>query len=164
MTLRKSLIAFAFTLFAFQAFSHDLAVKNPLSTTPNAEQMEKIQAMVSTLQTKDLSKLTIREVEELTGQEMSFKEKVAFKVAKMKMKKMEKKAVASMKAGNDFTAPGIDKGIYILLAIIGFPFLSVGLASNWEGNDWLYCLLLTFLCWLPGFIYALIKMKNYYNS
>ncbi|MDO8368636.1 MAG: YqaE/Pmp3 family membrane protein [Saprospiraceae bacterium] len=163
MSLRKSLLALILCLFALNAFS--ATATEPVAKTPiaiSAEQAKQVEALLKDFSAHDLSRLTISKVEELTGKKMSFKEKVAFKIAKMKMKKLQKKVTVSMESSNGFTAPGIDKGIYILLAIVGFPWLSVGLASDWEGNDWLYCLLLTFLCWLPGFIYALVKMKKYY--
>ena len=68
------------------------------------------------------------------------------------------------KMGDNWAAaPGIDKGVYIILALL-IPFLAVGLATNFEGNDWLIALLLSFLFWLPAIIYALIKMKDYYPS
>lgn len=165
MTLRKSLLALTFCLFAFNAFS--VVASTEVSATPagiNPEQVQKIEAMLQDMSTMDLSKMTISQAEELAGRKLTIKEKIGFKVAKMKMKKMQKKATASMKSGNDLNAPesGLDKGMYILVAFF-IPFLAVGLASDWEGNDWLICLLLTALCWLPGFIYALMKMKKYYN-
>ncbi|MCB9188801.1 MAG: YqaE/Pmp3 family membrane protein [Flavobacteriales bacterium] len=45
----------------------------------------------------------------------------------------------------------------LLLVIIAFfiPFLAVGLYDGITGRFWL-SLILTFLFWLPGFIYALI--------
>jgi uncharacterized membrane protein YqaE (UPF0057 family) len=35
--------------------------------------------------------------------------------------------------------------------------------DDWTGNTWVVNLILSFLCWLPGFIHALIKMKDYYS-
>ena len=161
MTLRKSLLALSFCLFAFNAFSI-VATEVPQSPIAlSAEQTQKVQAMIQDLSTQDLSKLTISQAEELAGRKLTLKEKIGFKIAKMKMKKIEKKANEAMKAGNGLAAPGIEKGVYIILAIF-IPFLAVGLASNWEGSDWLWCLLWTFLCGLPGIIYALLKMKKYY--
>jgi uncharacterized membrane protein YqaE (UPF0057 family) len=39
----------------------------------------------------------------------------------------------------------------------------MGLFSDWDGSDWIVNLLLTMLCWLPGLIHALTKMKEYYK-
>lgn len=157
MTLRKSLLAFVLCLFAFNAFSATASVETPSAITP--EQAQKMEAFLTTLSAKDVNNFTIRDAEKLAGRKLTFKEKIGFKVAKMKMKR---KGINSLFSGDGKSAPGIEKGIYILIAIVGFPFLSVGLASDWEGSDWLYCLLWTCLCWLPGFIYALMKMKKYY--
>ena len=98
---------------------------------------------------------------------MTLKEKIGFKIAKKKMQKMEKKSITSMTSGNGLVGgagdAGIDKGVYILLTLLVFPWLAVGLASNREGNGWLYCLLWTLLtCGIGGLIYALIKMNKYY--
>lgn len=159
MNLRTSLITLLLCLFAFNAFSMDAVPQSPVAITP--EQAQKVEAMLQSLSTQDFSKLSIRQVEEMTGKKMTLKEKIGFKVAKMKMKKVQKKVAASMQANDGLAAPGIDKGVYIILAIF-IPFLAVGLATDWQGNDWLWALLLSFLCGLPGIIYALIKMKDYY--
>jgi len=119
--------------------------------------------MLNKLSTIDLSDLTVKQAEELAGRKLTLKEKIGFKIAKKKMQKMEKKSIVTMASSNGLAGDaGIDKGIYILLALVGFPFISVGLASNWEGSDWIYCLLFTLLCFIPGLIYALVKMKKYY--
>ena len=163
MTLRKSLLALTLCLFALKAFSFNVAETLPQTpTVANAEQVKKIEAMLSKMASKDLSNLSIREVEDLTGHKLSFKEKVGLKVLKMKAKKMQKKAAAEMKSGKGHSAPDLDKGTYIILAIL-IPFVAVGLATDWEGKDWLVCLLLSCLCGIPGIIYALIKMKDYYG-
>jgi hypothetical protein len=73
-------------------------------------------------------------------------------------KKVEKIKKFLQKGGSD----KLSKGLYVLLAIIGWGFLAMGLVSDWEGSDWIICLILSFLFILPGLIYALIKMKNYY--
>jgi uncharacterized membrane protein YqaE (UPF0057 family) len=164
MTLKKSLLVLSLCLFALNASS--MTVPEPVTPTPfaiSAEQGKQLDAVLANLASQDFSKLTINQVEQLTGKQMTFKEKIAFKVAKMKMKKIQHKATVSMQSSDGLAAPTIDKGIYILLAIIGWGFVGIGLASDWSGNEWLYCLLLTFLCWIPGLIYALMKMKNYYS-
>jgi len=102
---------------------------------------------------KDFLTLTPKKYKELTGKKLGFKKAMMLKVAQKKLKK----SIAKPDKTN-----GISKGVYILLLLIpGFTWLSVGLASNWEGNDWWVNLLLWLLCWLPGFIHALVKMKNY---
>ena len=50
----------------------------------------------------------------------------------------------------------------ILLIILCFliPPLAVGLATNWETTPLIISLILTFLFWIPGIIYALIKVNQ----
>ncbi len=102
---------------------------------------------------EEFVKLTPKKIKAETGKKLTIKQVVMLKAAQKAVKKQ-------LKGGGE--APEIDKGVYILLAIL-IPFVAVGLASDWEGNDWLICLLLSILCWLPGFIYALTKMKDYYG-
>jgi uncharacterized membrane protein YqaE (UPF0057 family) len=74
---------------------------------------------------------------------------IAQKIVAKKVKKAEKQS------------SGMSKGVYILVAFF-IPFLAVGIATNFKGSDWVIALLLSLLFWLPGFIYALVKMKDYY--
>jgi hypothetical protein len=60
-------------------------------------------------------------------------------------------------------ASGVDKTVYIVLAILGFGWLAIGLNDNWKGQKWIIALVLGLL-WLPGVIYSLIHMKDYYKS
>ena len=93
--------------------------------------------------------LTPSKYKEMTGQKLGFKKALALKAAQKVLK---------AKGGSD----KLSKGLYVLLAIIGWGFLGMGLATDWDGSEWIICLVLTALCWLPGVIYALVKMKNYY--
>lgn len=86
-----------------------------------------------------------------TSTKLSLKERIALKIAKKALKKEAKP--------NDLD---ISKGLYILLAFVGLGWLAMGLLDNFEGSDWIICLVLYALFWLPGFIYSLIKMKKYY--
>jgi uncharacterized membrane protein YqaE (UPF0057 family) len=74
-------------------------------------------------------------------------------------KKFSKLERFFQKAGGEDKLP---KSVYILLAIIGLCFIGIGLVTDWSGSDWIIGLVLSLLFWLPGLIYALIKMKNYY--
>jgi uncharacterized membrane protein YqaE (UPF0057 family) len=98
--------------------------------------------------------LTPSKYKKLTGHKLGMKKSLELKAAQKLLKK---------KLMNPAAAEDLSKGLYIVLAIIGWGFLGLGLVSDWQGNDWWICLLLTFLCWLPGVIYALIKMKDYYK-
>ena len=139
MKFRTSLLTLALCLFALKGFSLDVA-----PTTAGSNQTQLLAAMSGKMSDNSSHKL-------------SFKEKLVLKIVKKKAEKMQKK----MAAGHLAAEPGIDKGTYVIVAIL-IPFLAVGLATNFEGGDWLICLLLTILFYLPGLIYALIKMNTYY--
>lgn len=95
--------------------------------------------------------LTPKKYKEKTGKKLGFANTLKLKAAQKVIKKKMRKPDAD-----------ISKGVYILLAIFGLGWLALGLLSDFEGNDWWVNLILTFLCWLPGLIHALIKMKDYY--
>ena len=140
MKFRTFLLTLTLCLFAFQGFSLDLPAAGNIQT----QQSEALTSL------KDYS-----------DRKLGFKEKLALKLVKKKVQKMQKRMMANEEAsGAGYAAPSIDKGVYIIVAIL-IPFLAVGLATNFEGSDWLICLLLTFLFYLPGLIYALIKMNDY---
>lgn len=99
--------------------------------------------------------LTPAKYHEMTGQRLGIKNAVALKAAQIKVKN----ELGDMQNSD----PDIDKNVYILLAIFGLAWIAMGLFSDWSGSDWIINLLLTMLCWLPGLIHALTKMKDYYK-
>lgn len=94
--------------------------------------------------------LTPAKVEQLTGKKMNFVQKMALKAAQKNMRK----------GGSTADIP---KGLYIVLAIFGLAWIAMGIFDNWKGSTWIVNLILTLLFWLPGFIHALVVMKNYYK-
>lgn len=95
--------------------------------------------------------LTPKKYKEKTGKKLGLKNTVKLKAAQKVFRKKMKKGDAD-----------ISKGVYILLAIVGLGFLGIGLLSDWEGSEWVIALVLGLLCWLPGVIYSLVKMKDFY--
>lgn len=93
----------------------------------------------------------------VTKTESKVKQKKLTKLQKKVIKKAQKKINKSAKDGSS-----ISKGLYVLLSIIGFGWLAMGILSDWSGSDWIISLVLYIILWLPGLIYSLIKMKNYY--
>ena len=53
--------------------------------------------------------------------------------------------------------------MYYLLAIL-VPFVAVGLVTDWDVNQVVICILLTLLCYVPGLVYALIKVGENVES
>lgn len=134
------------SFFALLGFYGNAAVKN----TTNAPDLSILGPEFSQMSTQGVINLTPKQYHAMTGKKLTVKQVLALKVAQSQLKKQAA-------GGGD-----MPKGLYIVLAIIGWGFLGIGLLSDWKGNEWWICLLLTVLCWLPGVIYALIKMKNYY--
>ncbi len=99
-------------------------------------------------QKPDISKMSIKQLEKLSGKKLNFLQKIVFKLSKHSLKKGSSK---------------ISKGLYVVLAILGLGWLAMGILDDWSGNDWIIALVLSLLFWLPGLIYSLVKMKKYYN-
>jgi hypothetical protein len=99
------------------------------------------------LQFSDAISVPLKNVE--TEKKLTLKEKIALK--------------KEIKKNTNTKEPEISKGLYILLAIVGFGWLGMGILDDFEGEKWLISLLLYCLVGLPGLIYTLIKMKNYYQ-
>ncbi|MCW3122025.1 MAG: hypothetical protein JWQ38_1517 [Flavipsychrobacter sp.] len=56
----------------------------------------------------------------------------------------------------------ISQAAYIILSIFWLGWLAIGLNDDFEGTSWLIALLLYILFYLPGLIYSLIVMGDYY--
>lgn len=94
--------------------------------------------------------LTPKKYKEMTGKRMTIKQTVTLKAAQKIVKRHMKKDA------------DISKGLFVVLAILGWAWLAMGIMDDWSGSDWVVNLILTVLCWLPGVIHALVKMKKYY--
>jgi hypothetical protein len=148
----KSKLIALFFLAIFAAFTVEAAVpfntpaidrNSPLYVNDN------ISALVNG-NTEAFLKLTPKQVEKMTGKKMTLKQT-------LKMKAAQKMAKKAMKGEGE----GVSKGLFILLALLGWAWLLMAIKDDWSGNTWWTNLLLTALCGLPGFIHALVKMKNY---
>ncbi len=99
---------------------------------------------------EDFLALTPKKYKEMTGEKLGLKKTLELKAAQKMVKKQMNKD------------PQFSKGLYVLLAILGFAWVAMGVMDDWEGSDWIVNLILYVLCWLPGLIHALTKMKKYY--
>ncbi len=95
--------------------------------------------------------LTPNKYREITGEKLGIKRTLQLKAAQRVVKKHAK--------GGDSDIP---KGLYIVGAIFGFAWILMGVMDDWSGDNWWVTLLLYCACGLPGVIYSLIKMKDYY--
>ena len=130
-----------------------LAVPGKLKTnTVGAELPDELRSeALANLTVDDFLAMTPKKYKELTGQKLGLKNAIKLKAAQKKIKK-------SMKTAAD----DIPKGLYIVLAIFGLAWIGMGVMDDWTGNNWWVNLILVVLCWLPGLIHALVKMKDYY--
>jgi uncharacterized membrane protein YqaE (UPF0057 family) len=94
--------------------------------------------------------LTPARYRQMTGKKLGFFKSMELKMAQRQMKK-------KMDEGGD-----LPQWAYIVMAIFWLGWLAIGVRSNWKGNDWWITLLLYFLFWIPGIVYALIVMDKYY--
>ena len=101
---------------------------------------------------EDFLALTPKKYEEMTGQALGVAGALKLKAAQKLLKKQM----------NNNPDGDLEKTVYIVLAIVGLGFVGIGILDDWDGSDWIIALVLSLLCWLPGVIYSLVKMKNYY--
>lgn len=154
----KQIILSAFLSF-FIATVGSAEVNMASTSVSEFSQSSEVKALSPELVQLSLDKfmnLTPKKYKEMTGERLGLKKTVELKMAQKALKKQMKKNAGQ---GGD----GITKGLYILLAILGLAWVAMGVKDDWNGSDWIVNLILTFLCWLPGFIHALVKMKKYYS-
>ena len=155
---------FLSTIILFFCANFSFAEVNP-ATAPVAQwsQSDEVAALSPELAQMTMEKflqLTPAEYKKATGEKLGIKKSIQLKLAQKALKR-EMKHNAELRsglAGGD----GITEELYILLAIFALGWVAMGVKDDFEGSDWIVNLLLTCLCWLPGLIHALVKMKNYY--
>jgi hypothetical protein len=97
-------------------------------------------------------KLTPKQIEKMTGKKLSLKQVITLKIAQKKLKNEISKPAEGQK---------FSKGVWILLAILGWCWLLMGISDGWTGGKWITNLILYVLCWLPGLIHSLVHMNEY---
>lgn len=137
----------------FSAFSMEKMAPASVGAASTAPEVQALSPEMLRLTVDEFVNLTPSRYKEITGERLGLKNTVKLKAAQKQLKKEMRKD------GGD----GITKGLYILLAILGLAWIAMGVKSDWNGSDWIVNLLLSVLCWLPGLIHALIKMKDYYK-
>lgn len=108
----------------------------------------------------DFLALSPKKYREMTGKKLSLKEALVLKLAQKKIKKQIKK----QKKGKGSKDDQFPKGLFIVCAIL-LPIAAcifMGVMDDWEGNNWWVAFLLYLLCYIPGLIYTLTKVKDYY--
>jgi uncharacterized membrane protein YqaE (UPF0057 family) len=159
--MKQLILSFVCLLFvATMANAEIAAVNTPLSECNSASDIKAIDPQLVKLGMDKFLEITPAEYKKITGQRLGLKNSLALKAAQVKVKHEMKNATIS---AAPVAGEGITKGVYILLAILGWAWIVMGLKSDWSGNDWIVSLILYFLCYVPGLIHALVKMKDYYK-
>lgn len=154
--MKKHFLLLIFSFFAVSAFAFDgMAADNVAVVHLNnvAPEVTEWSPEMAKLTLDRFLNMTPKEYKKITGEKLGFKRTIALKMAQHKIKKQL----------HGSSPEDLDKTLYIVLAIF-IPFVAVGIATDWQGSDWVVALLLSLLCGIPGIIYALIKMKDYYPS
>lgn len=147
-------------LFAFVANAETNLLAKPVAEVGQSADVQALAPEMLNMQVSQFLEMTPAKYEKMTGERLGFKNTVKMKLAQKALKKQIKKNnVVIGEDGGD----GITKGLYILLAILGLAWVAMGVKDDWSGSDWIINLVLTALCWLPGLIHALVKMKKYYS-
>jgi uncharacterized membrane protein YqaE (UPF0057 family) len=145
----KLIITSVFML-AMSTFMFGAVQSNWVSLFKDNVAVQSLQPEMAGLAMDQFLSLTPNQYKEMTGQKLSIKQVVQLKAAQKFVKNQTNKK------------SDISKGVYVLLAIFGLAWLAMGIMDDWSGDTWLINLLLSFLCWLPGLIHALVSMKKYY--
>ena len=157
---------FSLSLFilAFAALSMSVAVASEKAVAPAGAVLAESGLPADALVNLDeFVTLTPKKYKEMTGKKLSFKETIMLKLAQKKIKKQIRKANRGQQNDDEEQFP---KGLFIACAIL-LPIAAVifmGVMDDWKGNTWWVALILYALCYIPGLIYTLTKMKNYYPS
>lgn len=118
-----------------------VVTENVVSTVSTETTQESTKSVSSS---SNNSKSVSTFVKQTSIQKTGAKEVKATKNSKAEIRK----ALKESKAGDEAI-------LYIILCIL-IPFVAVGLATDWDVTKTLICLLLSFLFWIPGIIYAFI--------
>lgn len=154
--MKQILLSGILALFLVNISFAEVTMTSPVSTFSQTDEVKALSPEMTKMAVDQFLNLTPAKYKKMTGERLGLKKTVELKMAQKAVKKHMKKDGA---AGGD----GITKGLYILLAILGLGWVAMGVKDDWNGSDWIVNLILTFLCWLPGLIHALVKMKKYYS-
>jgi uncharacterized membrane protein YqaE (UPF0057 family) len=139
MKMKKILLSLLTVLFMFHSVSAAVVLPSVVEK-PIHPLVEKVMHM------------TPKQYEQMTGKKLTLGKKIQLKIAQKKLAKAVRKGDQS-----------ISKGLYVVLAIFGLGWVAMGILDDFSGTKWIISLVLYLLFYLPGLIYTLIKMKDYYN-
>lgn len=156
---------FTLSLFvlAFAALSMSVAVASEKAVAPAEAILAETGLPADAISNlDDFVSLTPKKYKEMTGKKLSLKEVLVMKLAQKKIKKQ----IRQSRKGNQDNEDQFPKGLFIACAIL-LPIAAVifmGVMDDWKGNNWWTALILYALCYVPGLIYTLTKVKDYYPA
>jgi len=154
--MKQILLSGILALFLVNVSFAEVTMTSPVSAFSQSDEVKALTPEMTKMAVDQFLNLTPSKYKEMTGERLGLKKTVELKMAQKALKKHMKKH--STEGGDSIT-----KGLYILLAFLGLGWVAMGVKDDWNGSDWIVNLILTALCWLPGFIHALVKMKKYYS-
>jgi len=146
--MKRILTTLAVLMF-FASSSFAVVKTNWAEQYNNQPGVEHLSDEMTSMSMDDFMNLTPKKYRQMTGERLGFKKSVQLKVAQKMIKRSQKRE-------------DISQGLYIVLAIFWLGWLAIGVLEDWDGSEWIIALVLYALFWLPGFIYSLIKMGDYY--
>ena len=149
--MKPKISLFAVLLFAviFSVNAINPSNKSIIATNPTSIDFSNFEKS-TTVNGKSLTTITPNDIQKLTGKKLSLKEVIKLKAAQKLLK-------AKANKGGE----GYSKGIFILVALLGWAWLLMGIQDDFSGSTWVVNLILTLLCGLPGLIHSLVHMKDY---
>ncbi|HKK89637.1 MAG TPA: YqaE/Pmp3 family membrane protein [Saprospiraceae bacterium] len=105
----------------------------------------------------EFMEMDARTFKRFTGKKLGLKDRFRLWMAK----KFILKNLKDRELAKSFN-PNMPQIGYIILALIGFGWLAIGVLDNWSGQYWIISLILYLLFYIPGLIYTLLIMGNYY--
>jgi uncharacterized membrane protein YqaE (UPF0057 family) len=166
--MRKFLALFIALSFTLSSFASGSSVLEPVSKPVNPKATDIIIPIGSSgqkISLSDFSTMSIKEAEKLTGKKFSLANKLGFKIVQKKLRKSISSDgnITVNSNGKSKAGASIPKVLYVIMALVGLGWLAMGILDNFSGSNWWIGLLLYFLFFIPGVIFTLIKMKDYYN-
>lgn len=145
---KKLFTLVACLILALQVFAvNSQNWKSEINKNPD---LKELSLLASQMSLDEFLHLTPKKFKEITGERLGLKNSIKLK--------MIQRSILSKKA----SAYSINQTLYIIMAILPLGWLAIGLLTDWDGPEWVYCLIGYFIFYIPGVIYALFKMQDFY--
>ncbi len=147
MKLTLTLLLCCIFAFSAEAITH----KKWQDVVSESSRLSALDNSDVSLSTDQFLNLTPKKYREMTGERLGIAGSLALKAAQKRMKKA--------RSGAPVDLPQV---AYILMSLFFLGWLAIGLLDDWQGDTWWIALILYFVFVIPGIIYSLVKMQNYY--